>query len=149
MLLGLTFLGIYFFANKGLWSTAPMMVTIGVSVVAATFTGLIILALDPSTSIARQLDITPMRFFGKYSYGLYVIHGALGPLLATAIPTGAWIAAFNGWTLLAAFLLAAIKIAICTGLAIVSYHFYEVRFLRLKRFFERTPNEARSDSLAA
>jgi peptidoglycan/LPS O-acetylase OafA/YrhL len=138
-LLGSAYLLIFFFANKGLWAAAPMMLTVGLSVIAATFAGLVVLAMNPANAVAQCLDISPLRFFGKYSYGLYVIHGLMTPLLLDFFPADRWIAAFNGWTFVAVFSLAAVKTAICSALAIISFHFYEMPFLQMKQYFRSKP----------
>ena len=89
------------------------------------------------------MAVAPLRFFGKYSYGLYLIHGLLVALLLWVFPTPQWMALFAGWPTTGVFSLAALKIALCVPLAVLSFHLFEERFLNLKRFFvasERRPN---------
>jgi peptidoglycan/LPS O-acetylase OafA/YrhL len=150
-LLGATYLAILFFINKGLWPNAPGMPTIGVSVVAATFAGLVVLAINPASVVARSLDIAPLRFAGKYSYGVYVIHGVIGLWLAELIPTEQWVTSF-GQSFPSIVVLAFTKITVSFLCAIVSWHIFEVRFLKLKRYFggptsivAQLPNSLRSD----
>jgi peptidoglycan/LPS O-acetylase OafA/YrhL len=138
-LLGATYLAIHFFINKGLWPTSPAMVTIGVSVVAATFAGLVMLAINPSSIVARCMDIAPLRFAGKYSYGTYIIHGLAALWLADLIPTEEWVARF-GQSLASIVLLASTKITVSFLCAVVSWYTFETRFLKLKRYFGGTPS---------
>jgi hypothetical protein len=85
--------------------------------------------------LARVLGCGFLRFFGRYSYGLYVIHGLIAPALVTALPVAAFIDALGsaGWGGLACALA---RIVPCVALSLVSWHLLEVPFLRLKRHFE-------------
>jgi peptidoglycan/LPS O-acetylase OafA/YrhL len=84
-----------------------------------------------------------MRFFGRYSYGMYVLHV---PMIAVGI-TFARIShtrlAFFGSELLGVLLYVSFYIAAVTLAAWITYNAYEKRFLRLKRrFIYRRPLEA-------
>jgi peptidoglycan/LPS O-acetylase OafA/YrhL len=73
--------------------------------------------------------------FGKYSYGLYVIHGILRPWFATTFD----MTQLPQHSILPfCYLLAyyAITIGISFLLAYLSFHLYEKHWLSLKRFFE-------------
>jgi peptidoglycan/LPS O-acetylase OafA/YrhL len=75
-----------------------------------------------------------LRFFGKYSYGLYVWHGVLFPHIERT---------FNFWKFyhripcfeVAMTLSAGCAVAFSVGLAMLSYHLFEQPIMRLKRFF--------------
>lgn len=81
----------------------------------------------------RVFSASPLRWTGRYSYGIYVLHVPLFAYLQTPLhhffsrmlPSKGAVVGFTGMT--------------CAGLAMVlawcSYRFFEVRFLRLKRFF--------------
>lgn len=95
-----------------------------------------ILLARPSASASNRLLCSPLlTFFGRYSYGLYLIHGLLAPLLARLLPEGPWFAALGGSAVAGGLALAVVKIALITPLAMLSWHFYEKPFLNLKRFF--------------
>jgi peptidoglycan/LPS O-acetylase OafA/YrhL len=84
-------------------------------------------------AIARVFENGFLVFFGVYSYGLYVIHGVIRP---PVFPMTEIVAAAGsddlGW-----FVHALLFTAACTGLAVLSYKFYESQFLKLKRYFPR------------
>ena len=116
--------------------------TVGLSVINLIFTSVLVLALT-SPALAAALAVAPLRFFGKYSYGLYVIYGLLAVPLLWVFPTPQWMALFAGWPTLGVFSLAAFKTALCVPFAVLSFHLFEERFLHLKRFF--VANEHRPD----
>ena len=104
------------------------------SALALTGTSLIAVALSPSTWIARGLRWRVLRFFGQYSYGLYILH----QIVAAAIEYrfgGPLRAAIHSKILLH-LVFPAIVLAITIPVAMFSYHLFERPFLRLKRFFD-------------
>lgn len=94
----------------------------------------------------------PLRFFGRHSYALYVLHPLL---LLFAVRWGYDVpdlAAWLGSQLAAQAYFAAVLIALSAGVAFVSWHLWEEPFLRLKsRFPMRGPNPLllRPDPLVA
>jgi peptidoglycan/LPS O-acetylase OafA/YrhL len=78
-----------------------------------------------------------LRFFGKYSYGLYVLHMTFLPLLTRTIRP--FLLHVSGNKAVAVLGTAILVVAISSGAAWLSFHLYEKRFLRLKRFFEYAP----------
>lgn len=90
--------------------------------------------LQPSSLMRRAFENRTLRFFGKYSYGLYVLHYvALGFLIRT----------FRGWigelTLNKGVQVVGAGCAsfvIAVTAAVASYNLYEKQFLRLKRYFD-------------
>jgi len=84
--------------------------------------------------MGRFFNHPAMRFFGKYSYGIYVFHGIIAFFFydkQTEYPVASWV----GSHLLAVFLQASIGVALSVLIAVVSYEWFEKRFLRLKRWF--------------
>jgi peptidoglycan/LPS O-acetylase OafA/YrhL len=103
------------------------------SVAAAMFTCLIACALRPGSRLQSFFQVAWLRFLGKYSYGLYVLHVFvldLGlPLRDTILKwTHSKAAAVGGAGIL--------ELAIAIALAWVSYHLYERPFLRMKHYFD-------------
>jgi len=75
-----------------------------------------------------------LRMLGRYSYGLYVLHGVLRPTLMRWIDVDSIHASVRFAPLSLALYLGAV-LGLCLGIAVLSYHGYEAPFLRLKRFF--------------
>jgi peptidoglycan/LPS O-acetylase OafA/YrhL len=77
-----------------------------------------------------------MRFFGKYSYGIYVWHGLLmGFFNFFWFPTSHYVAARGSYTQ-AVFLHGALSSLVSVVIAVISYQLFEKHFLKLKRFFD-------------
>jgi peptidoglycan/LPS O-acetylase OafA/YrhL len=132
---------IFFLYMKGLWAGHWFIRTFGLSMLVGIFASILIIAVAaPSSILARSLTSPALRFFGKYSYGMYVIHALMMSALLALMPTEKWMNFFGNQIMLGSLSLAFAKIAICTVLAIASFHFYEMPFLRLKRYFEPAPS---------
>jgi peptidoglycan/LPS O-acetylase OafA/YrhL len=85
--------------------------------------------------LSSVLSARPLRLFGKYSYAIYVFHLPVHTLVSQVLladwltyrGAGRYLAIQIGYALvMTGFLL---------GLAMLSYHLFEKRFLRLKRYF--------------
>ena len=76
-----------------------------------------------------------LRFFGKYSYGLYVYHGILTWHLHQ-LGAEVRLDALLGNHSLAIASKAMLGVGLSTAVAVASYELFEKRFLSLKRFFE-------------
>lgn len=75
-----------------------------------------------------------MRFFGKYSYGIYVFHYSLDA--AFDAPLRRWFDRQFHFRAVGVGLSGLLIAALAVGVAYASYHLYEARFLRLKKYFE-------------
>jgi peptidoglycan/LPS O-acetylase OafA/YrhL len=85
--------------------------------------------------VGAMLRSRPLRFFGKYSYGLYVYHGLFTWYLHDVGAEARLDATLgNHWLTIAAR--AAIGVGVSTLVAVLSYELMEKRFLTLKRYFE-------------
>jgi peptidoglycan/LPS O-acetylase OafA/YrhL len=90
--------------------------------------------LQPSSLPRTIFESQSLRFFGKYSYGLYVLHFvALGFLLRIFRGWIRLITPNKGIGVVGAGLLAFL---VAVAAAYVSFNFYEKPFLRLKRHFK-------------
>jgi len=101
---------------------------------AASSVGLIAVCLRRGGAMERGFSVPAMRWLGRYSYGIYVLHMILRQLLlqpTKAMLLGHGMASKGAVVIVSGFLM----IGLTLGAAWVSYHLYEVRFLRLKRFF--------------
>lgn len=114
------------------------MQTIGFPLLAVMSASLIVLttgAIHADGWVRRAFDSRPLGFFGKYSYGMYVLHL---PLVVALERIGFGIGSFPrlaGSDVPGAVAYTLIAIALTTLLALASWHLYEKQFLKLKKFF--------------
>jgi peptidoglycan/LPS O-acetylase OafA/YrhL len=108
--------------------------SVGLSMLAVLMGAVLILAVGRPAHglLERLLSWAPLRFLGRYSYGLYVLHHPISILLPRA---GLTIAAFPEWmgSQMPGFVffgLAAGGLSI--GLALLSWHLWESRFQGLR-----------------
>jgi peptidoglycan/LPS O-acetylase OafA/YrhL len=87
-----------------------------------------------SSTLARTLRSRFLRFYGRYSYALYVIHV---PAMSGLGHIGIYpdTLSFGGSDLVGQLLYIAIVLPIVTLLAWLSWHLFEKHFLKLKRHF--------------
>ena len=115
------------------------MVTVGYTALALFFGAVLVLALDGGPPmLPRLLSGGVLRFFGRYSYGLYVVHV---PLIVLGRLAGVTPDAFAGtrWELPGLLGYVALMAAASILVALASWHLYEKRFLRLKSRFAYRP----------
>jgi peptidoglycan/LPS O-acetylase OafA/YrhL len=115
--------------------TGPMA-AVGYTVVALVGAGLVVMAVDARrTAVTGVLRTRVLRWFGRYSYGAYVFHYILQPVIVTWAPPArlGQLLRSEGLGILA-HLLIAIFATMCA--AVASYHLLELPFLRLKSFFD-------------
>ncbi len=103
------------------------------SVVALAACGLVAWSLRPGP-VSNFFSLRPLRWFGKYSYGLYVLHLIFLPYLSR-VSRDVLFALFHNKAIAVAgtavFILALSSLA-----AWLSFQLYEKPFLRLKRYFD-------------
>ena len=115
-----------------------VMQTVGFPLLAIMSASLIVLTTGqwrPNGRVRRFFESRPMGFFGKYSYGMYVLHL---PLVVLLERVGFGITSFprvGGSDVPAAFAYTLTAMAGTTILAFASWHLYEKQFLKLKRLF--------------
>jgi peptidoglycan/LPS O-acetylase OafA/YrhL len=112
--------------------------------VAVAFFGLVLVGVLQSLPTGRPTRILSNPFlaaFGKYSYGLYVIHGILRPCFAHQLDFGDYFRR-HGFSAFYCILYYLVTIGVSFGLAYASYHVFEKHFLALKRYFDYAPNNA-------
>ncbi len=106
------------------------------SIVAFASCGLLVWSLRPGL-VSRGFSMLPLRWFGKYSYGLYVLHLIFLPYLSR-VGRDAFFALTHNKA--AAVALTAFAVLGLASLAAwLSFQFYEKPFLRLKRYFDYAP----------
>lgn len=128
------------------WQTPAMSVF--TELLVAFFFGLLLLQalrLQHPQALHRLFTTRLLMMFGKYSYGLYVIHGILRPCFERVFDPAGYSQRFGlpFFYLLVYWLL---TISISFVLAYMSYQFFEKRFLALKSHFEYTRRASRSSA---
>ena len=99
----------------------------------------LVVALEKTPArLARALQSGFLRFYGKYSYGLYVIHL---PAMVVMSHLGINIdtLSIGGSPLVGVLLYIAIVLPVVTLLALLSWNLLEKRFLTLKKRFAYRP----------
>jgi peptidoglycan/LPS O-acetylase OafA/YrhL len=137
MLLGgcLVILALLFLRARSFIFSSGEMTSWGYSIFAGVYLCILALALIPGTVPNFIGRASVLRFFGRYSYGLYVWHDLPSPVCVS----------WQGWFLrnihslvLGQTVYALAMLALFTGLAVASYHLLELPFLRLKSRFRYT-----------
>lgn len=116
---------------------APVMATIGFTLTAIGCASAIVLVLaaEPGRWTARIVGSNMLRFFGKYSYGMYVF-GAVSAQLVAALPLHRLIATTYDLPLIAAVgVNFAADLAVTVALAMVSWALLERPFVAMKHRF--------------
>ncbi len=102
----------------------------GYTSISILFTWVLYLTIsNPRSMLQKTLLISPLKFFGKYSYGIYVFHFPVMFLLHPT--TEKWLWPIFGNRIPETLLLICIEVII----AVIVYHLYEKHFLKLKKFF--------------
>jgi peptidoglycan/LPS O-acetylase OafA/YrhL len=104
------------------------------TVLALGFASLLAWALRPQSVARWFFELSPLRFCGKYSYGIYVLHVVFLPFFISYFRPA--IFAHTHSKLLAVIGSGLISLTIGIVAAYFSYQLFEKRFLRLKRFFD-------------
>lgn len=112
------------------YSGDPVILTAGLSLLLVFYGGLLILSLTfrPLTSV---MELPIMRWFGRYSYGLYVFHPIVNMILLHSPLTEQ----FGEMNDVKAAMLLVLAFTLCMGMAILSFRFFEAPLLRLKSRF--------------
>jgi peptidoglycan/LPS O-acetylase OafA/YrhL len=116
---------------------ATAVQTIGFTLTAALSAALLVVAVegDRRSLPVRMLASRPLRFLGRYSYGLYVFHHLLVFGLAGHLLLLERTPRLAGSQLPGQLLFLVVATSASIGVALLSWYCYEQPFLRLKRFF--------------
>lgn len=91
-----------------------------------------------------------LRFLGKYSYGIYVIHSFVHHWMMHEWPIARMKSTLGGSFWLAYGTYFAIATVVSIALALLSWNLYEKHFLKLKKYFEyRAPTMEKKDRVVA
>jgi peptidoglycan/LPS O-acetylase OafA/YrhL len=120
--------------HRGLvWETNFFVPTFGFSIVGITCAALIAMTLRPASTTQRLFENPTLRFFGKYSYGLYVFHYSVEAMFMTSVRQ--FVDAQFHSKVLGVISGAGVVLAVTILVALLSFHFYEAPLLKLKRYF--------------
>jgi peptidoglycan/LPS O-acetylase OafA/YrhL len=122
----------------GLRETSMALHTLGYSLVVFLCAGGLFLSVhaNPKSLAGRLFGGSFLRFFGKYSYAMYLFHLPVRDLLTGALYPLSWVPGVPGSGLIPilAFMV------LCSGLTLIpaflSWHLFEKHFLRLKKNFD-------------
>jgi len=130
--------------SDALLTNAHVVRTVGFSVLAITFSAVVATAItaSPASSAIRGMSVAPLRFYGKYSYAMYVFHPFVYLALITILRRryGAGQVDIGSWPTAPTLLVA--SIVITTVLGVASWHLFERHFMRLR---DRFPYEGRRE----
>jgi peptidoglycan/LPS O-acetylase OafA/YrhL len=99
------------------------------------------LSSSKESRISQVLRSRLLRFFGRYSYAIYIVHTAVLAGLDHYRPFAS-LPTVGGFALPAQTAWALAYVGLSTGIAMMSWHLVEKHFLRLKRLFPYRPNLA-------
>jgi peptidoglycan/LPS O-acetylase OafA/YrhL len=136
LVVGVGSLGMLFLARRGLPENDPIVQTLGYTIIAVSCGALIATAVEGAvfTWLRRALCAAPLLFFGKYSYGLYVLHQPIiAGLTAHGLQADA-IGRLHGSALPGVLVFGLVSGGLCIAAALLSWHLWEAPFLRLKRY---------------
>ncbi len=106
------------------------------TVLAVASASLIAWSLRAGSMCGRLFEMGPMRFLGKYSYGIYVLHVLV--LSAMNLPLRAVLLGVTHSKMVAVMGAGLASLAVSIVAAYGSYHLYEKPFLKLKHRFDYT-----------
>jgi peptidoglycan/LPS O-acetylase OafA/YrhL len=132
---GAVAVGAFYVHDGGLWAYREQMQIFGYSATAVTFAAILAMVVGgPPGFLQAVLGLRVLRFFGKYSYGLYIIHPQIMQWTILLARDHDAIRTFGGSYLPFLFGFTMFTGALSVAIAWLSWHLYEQQFLKLKRF---------------
>jgi peptidoglycan/LPS O-acetylase OafA/YrhL len=121
------------------WTNTLFMPTFGFSLIGIGSASLIAMSLRSNSVAHRAFSLPALRFFGRYSYGLYIVHYSVQGLFGASLYP--FFYKHLHVKFLSDLLSAGVILGISTLLAVLSYHLLEIHFLKLKRYFSYEPSK--------
>jgi peptidoglycan/LPS O-acetylase OafA/YrhL len=128
---GATVLALFLISGSGLHE-APVISTVGYTAIAVFCACLVYCAQQGRGWVAAVCGHAWLRFFGRYSYGLYIYHGLLVVFLFPLVYSMQRLVHSVFWGSILYLLL---SLGLTLGIAMLSYHFFEAPILGLKKRF--------------
>jgi peptidoglycan/LPS O-acetylase OafA/YrhL len=125
-------LALILYLSHGPVANSPWMSSIGYSLIAIFCASLVFSAQQGGNWISQLFDHPFLRFFGRYSYGLYIYHGIYFVYLRHLSGS---LEKMTHSAISAQILDFCFGFGISIGFAMLSYHYFEAPILRLKRRF--------------
>jgi peptidoglycan/LPS O-acetylase OafA/YrhL len=135
---------ILLFRARTLFFTSTAMTSWGYTMIAGVYVCLLALALVPGTMANQVGRLSVLRFFGRYSYGLYVWHDLPSPV---CVSWQSWFTRHIHPLVVGQLVYAVAMLVLFTAVAVASYHLLELRFLKLKSRFRYAAPKEESPSL--
>jgi len=118
--------------NKDLNYHTAVMTIFVYPLLAVIFTVILLRTLKPDTWLFRICSMRGLRFFGRYSYGMYIYHRVFSPYLGTFLPD---LQRISHSILIGGILYVLFVLLITVIVSVSSYELFEKRFLKLKSRF--------------
>jgi len=115
------------------WETSFFIPTLGFSLIGIASASIIAMTLRGDSYSKHFFKNKVLRFFGKYSYGLYVYHYSISESLT--VPIRVFMDGHFHNKALGVFTGAVVVMLLSIVVALLSYHLIESRFLKLKKYF--------------
>ena len=123
-----------FVARRGLASEDAVVQTVGYTVLAVFFGALLVVAIAaPARGRAGRVFTHPtLRFFGRYSYAMYIIHLPMTTVISMGVFAIEDVPTLFGSRLPGQIAFTATAVAATVLLSVASWHLFENHFLKLK-----------------
>jgi peptidoglycan/LPS O-acetylase OafA/YrhL len=115
------------------WEQNRYLTTVGLTVIALASSSLIAACLRSGSWIQSVFQSRGLRFFGRYSYGLYVYHFSI--LSTVRVVADPWLKRHNATSATIIAIGGIVTFVLSVAVSVLSYELYEKHFLRLKRYF--------------
>lgn len=136
----LLLLAAMFVWRSGLRFNDPVCLTAGLTLLCVLGASTIIMAVESAPGnlagdqFRRWLENPFLRFLGKYSYGIYVLHHLFLPLIVAWMPVRLLVQRTHS-EILGLLIHIAIVLIVSIASGVLSWHLFEMHFLKLKRLF--------------